>query len=539
MSESKDADMDQAGFSKGADPDGTTLQRAIQAHRAGRVEDAEQLYKLVLGSVPDHFEALNLLAMLKAQTKQFDEAERYLFKALKVRPDNFSSLMNLGSVMQKQGKVSEAEHYYSKAIQLRPDYAEGYRIKADLLKNTGKLDAAIRCYRHAVELKPGSAELIFSLGKAYKLMGDIDSAVACFRKALQIRPGYSAILNNLATCKKFTSTDDADFAAVIQALSQVEADSQDALYLNFALGKMFDDCGQYDHAFTHFKRANEIKRKTAAFNRAELVDFVDRNIDVFSKDFFANWKCRGSFDELPVFIIGMPRSGTSLIEQVLASHPRVQGKGELKNIYQIARRLSEAHNESGGYPECIPSASCGEILLQAERYVEEVRAGTANGTLRTTDKMPFNFKYLGLIALLFPRCRIIECRRNALDTCLSNYFEAYLEGNEFSYDLNDLGFYYRQYERLMSHWKKVLNIEILDLPYEEFIDDPERYSKRLIAFCGLDWTDKCLEYYKTKRSVLTASAWQVRQPVYKTSRQRWRNYEKHLGPLKESLGWSD
>ena len=302
----------------------------------------------------------------------------------------------------------------------------------------------------------------------------------------------------------------------------------------------YDDAGDYDVAFGHYKAGNDLKKAASLYQADATSTYVDRVIATFGTEFFARMDRAGSQPELPVFIVGMPRSGTTLVEQILASHPQVHGAGELDYMRQITQALPErlAPDSVGGqqtFPECAAKIDTALAERIAEEHLQHLREHSASA-LRITDKTPSNFLRLGLIALLFPKARIIHCQRDPLDTCLSCYFLRFGQGQAFAYDLDDLGRYYRDYARLMEHWRRVLPSPLLEVPYEALVADQEGWSRRLIAFLGLDWDDRCLAFYRSERQVKTASVWQVRQPVYASSIGRWRRYAKHLGPLFAALG---
>ena len=264
---------------------------------------------------------------------------------------------------------------------------------------------------------------------------------------------------------------------------------------------------------------------------------VSHLIDTLNEDYLRKKIIpRDEHSNLPIFIVGMPRSGTTLTEQIIASHPAVYGAGELEAISRISQELSKDHEDTGGYPECMLHFQNQEIEKLANGYLSNLRA-LAGDVLHVTDKMPHNFLHLGLIAILFPGARVVNCKRHPLDTCLSIYTQKFTNVHPYAYDLTELGQYYRQYERLMAHWEHVLADRIFTIQYEELIEEPEATSRRLIGYIDLPWDDRCLEFHETERPVKTASQWQVRQPVYKKSVNRWENYETHLAPLKRALGY--
>ncbi len=320
-----------------------------------------------------------------------------------------------------------------------------------------------------------------------------------------------------------------------------------AVALNFALARALDAEGEYEQAFGYFQRGNRLKqseyqqarayfqqgdqRKEAAFDPAAQKEFVDRLIATFTSDFFAERRGWGSEDEGPVLILGMPRSGTTLVEQILASHPEVKAGGELTHLRDLARALAA---EFPGLSSPEAAASREQLEAMGEEYLSRIRALSAGSRL-VTDKLPANFLRLGLIALWLPQAKVIHVRRNPFDTCLSIYFQHFEEGLPYSWDLAHVGAYYREYLRLMAHWRRVLPLPMLEVQYEDLVANQAEKTRDLLAYCGLSWDEPCLRFWETERAVDTASLWQVRQPIYTRSIGRWRHYEAHLGPLKQAL----
>ncbi|MCZ6837904.1 MAG: sulfotransferase [Alphaproteobacteria bacterium] len=368
-------------------------------------------------------------------------------------------------------------------------------------------------------------------------MGRFDEVRTAYKQAIAVKPSFPAPYKNLAHGRRVTP-DDGLIERIQGVLAKDTLPDRDRSVFNFALGKCFNDIQDYDAAFRHYEIANELSGKSRGFDLATLTDEFDRLISTFTPEFFEAQTSPGSDSERPVFILGMPRSGTTLVEQIIASHPLVFGAGGLMTINRVSWNLPAALKSGTPYPEC--------VALMDEKLVEKVASGClkelgelSDDAARVTDKMPNNFRHVGLIARLFPRARIIHCQCNPMDICLSCYFLDFRGRLDFAYDLTHLGQYYRQYERLMAHWKKVSPIPILDVRYEDLIADPENVSRRMIDYCGLEWDDACLAHDETERPVMTASHWQARQPIYQTSVERWRRYETHLGPLKAALSDAD
>jgi tetratricopeptide (TPR) repeat protein len=367
-------------------------------------------------------------------------------------------------------------------------------------------------------------------------LGRFDEAVAAFEAALAGQPGSPDAIYQMMLATKSRSTP--EMAARIESLLKVDRPSDQKIMLHFALGKISDDMRDYARAFENYRAGNDLAAAKAPFDAAAWRAHVERSIADFPAEFFARRKSFGVDSRRPVFIVGMPRSGTTLVEQILAAHPSVAAGDGLEAMPLIATGLPRRLGTAAPFPQCLGEVSealsrelAGEYLAALER-VDKSAA-------RVTDKLPLNFLNLGLIALLFPNAAVIHCRRDPVDTCLSCYFTRFSSHLNFSFGLESLGAYYRGYRRAMAHWQKVLPIPILDVDYEELIADQEATSRRLVAHCGLAWDDRCLAFHETARPVMTASNWQVRQPLYKSAVARWRNYEAFLGPLRAALGTLD
>ena len=337
-------------------------------------------------------------------------------------------------------------------------------------------------------------------------------------------------LSGIVSGRKFSDKDDGLIKKIYEILDRKKSPA-----LLFALGKIYNDLGEYDQAFLAYKSANDIRNRRTDYNEKKQTEYVDSIISIFTKQLITDLQYHGNASELPVFIIGTPRSGTTLTEQIISSHHAVFGAGELKYIGELAANRYRIQHTDKKYPDRIPGLSSYEISEEANIYLDKIRQYQNDSIVRITDKMPANFFYVGYISILFPDAKIIHCRRNPLDACLSIYFQSFHAEQQYSFDLANLGNWYKDYIRLMGHWNNVMNGRILNIDYDETVNNTETTAQKLIDYCGLEWDPKCIEFYKTSRGVQTASQWQVRQPIYKTSLQRWKRYDKHIGVLKEIL----
>ncbi len=510
----------------------------------------------------------NLGNARQAQGKHAEAIAAYR-EAIKLKPDFAEAYNNLGSALRKQGDPIEAMACYKQAIASKPGYADAYINLADFfLLDQGELEAAADCYRELLRLSPENADAWIGLGSIlrhqqrlaeameacrtalrikpdhpsahhdlglmFATLGDLEAARACYRQAIELDPNYAQAYESLAESRRYSPADGDEIVRLQALVDSPKLSEPGRISLHFALGKMLDDCGAFEQAFGHYRTANNLKRKTIGFDREKLIASVSATVATFTSHFFEQCQVSGHPSELPVFIVGMPRSGTTLVEQIIASHPQVFGADELPHIPTMVATLPARLQTDTVYPACVTMIDEPLVRSLAEEYLEKLQA-IGGDTQRVSDKMPTNFIYLGLIALMFPRARIIHCRRDPLAVCLSIYFRRFGYGHTYANDLNDIATYYRQYQRLMQYWHEVLPLEICDVQYEELVANQASESQRLIDYCGLPWDDRCLEYHKNTRPVQTMSNWQVRQPIYTDSIKRWKHYEKHLDELKRAL----
>jgi tetratricopeptide (TPR) repeat protein len=501
----------------------------------GKLNEARDAYQHALRLNPTFATAYNNLGDVFRRQQRLPEAENVYREAIRLEPRNPLALVNLGNALWGQGRLREAEEAFRQAIQCEPDYADAYNNLGNFLSDQGRVREAELAHRKAVQLSPRRAEFHSDLGLVLGHQGRGCDAQDSFRQALQIRPEFAKVYWQLGPYHKYDSANHQDVAQIRKLLDSSNLDEADAMYLHFALGKIYDDCRKYDDAFVHYKHANRIRRGETNYDSKEFADSIAQTIETFSRKFLTQQRGYGETSERPVFVVGMPRSGTTLVEQIVASHPAVFGAGELITMREIVSSLASQAVENEPYPRCVKTLDRDSATTLARYYQAHSERYAGSGVSRVVDKTPSNFLHLGLIALLFPNARIIHCRRSPLDTCLSMYFHNFADVTEAAYDLSDMGSYYRQYERLMEHWRTVLPLKMLDVQYEHLVLTFDEVAHQLVDFLGLPWNEHCLTYYRNPRSVSTSSSWQVRQPVYSSSVDRWRNYEKHLGPLMQSL----
>jgi tetratricopeptide (TPR) repeat protein len=551
---------------------GARIALAETLRRSKRLEESSISFQSVLDEDKINHAAFNGLGLVFRDMSDFPRALECFEYAVGLAPKNPEYRMNFGVALRSQDLNALAVEQFYEAVMLKPTWLEAVVLLGDVLQKQRRYDDAKECFERAQHLKPEEPELFERLGYVYLDMADSDHALQTFGKVhaeyparytarlglarahmlaghseeavrilktvLKDFPQEAAPYANLAASHKF-APDDALIEPLQQLADRTPDDAPAAIPLSFALGKILDDCKDWDHAWKYYERGNRLRNAEYHYQPGQQEAKHDALMSVFSREFIEEHRHFGIADALPVFIVGMPRSGTTLTEQIISSHSQVIGAGEVDFWDHASEAVRYALKTREAYPACMQLMTNMHAREIAERYIALLRkiVGPDVTPARITDKMPHNFVQLGLIALLFPNAPIIHCKRDAMDNCLSIYFQNFAGEHPYAYDLIHLGHQHREYERLMSHWHQVLPGRILDINYEDTIADPEYWSRKLIKHVGLEWDDACLAPHKLERTVKTASQWQVRQPIYKTSVQRWKNYEEHLGPLKDALGY--
>jgi len=530
----------------------------------GMYKPALEQFQEAIRLKPDFAEAHHNLGLVYLLLGKPSEAMGAIQHALRLRPNyadainSFKEVLNrypnspeahldLGNALATMGRFDEATEYYQKALAQRPDFAEAFNNLSNIAHTKGRLDEALELVQKALKARPDYPEAHNNLGALYKEQGHFDKAQAEFHEALRIKPSYPLALYNLselAASGKYSFTED-EFEQINKLLDSGKLSHEESLQLHFALWGVYDKQGDYEKAFAQFHKGNErarawYKHRGSVYTPAKDRAFFNRIIAFFSPAYFQRTSGFGVASDTPVFIVGMPRSGTTLVQQILSSHPDVFGAGELGEMRRIAGSLPELCNplpsrqgKGPGFPECLANLSVEAAARVSQGHIDYLTK-IGGGKARVIDKMPFNFMYLGLIATLFPHAKIIHCLRDPIDTGLSCYFQNF-NSLPFTTSLEGIGIFHKEYERMMAHWRQVLPTHVLDVQYEALIADQEAVTRRMVAHLGLEWSDQCLEFTKNKRAVRTASLMQVRQPIYNTSVGRWRNYAKHVQPLIDAL----
>ena len=503
----------------------------VSQHRLGKLDEAERHYRAVLQLQRDHPGVLHNLALVLIQTGRLSEAAEACQKIIVGAPDDAEAHACLGQVLCSMERYEEALVHLKRSVALKPDYAKAYANLGESLSALGLPAEALETFEKLLVLEPENAWANFGAGNAQRILGRLDEARRFYERAIALAPGISTFHRPLVEMKRIREEDPQliiieDLAQRIALLPQNEQ-----IELHFALAKAYDDLGRYEAAFEHLQSGNVLKRRQVVYDEASQLGAL-RNIEAaFTPELIAARRGLGHPSDLPIFIVGMPRSGTTLVEQMLASHPRVFGGGELLYTSDVIASAQAA----GRFPFDFALLSDKELHELGSLYLARLRP-LAPSADRLTDKLPFNFGILGLIYLVLPKARIIHLRRHPVDTCFSCYANLFSHGIEFSNDLGELGRYYSAYQRLMAHWRRVLpQGTMLEVQYEELVADFETQSRRIVDYCGLEWDAHCLLYHQTKRVVRTASAAQVRQPLFKSSIGRWLPYKKQLQPLLDAL----
>jgi tetratricopeptide (TPR) repeat protein len=515
------------------------LGNALQ--QQGKFAEAAEAFRQCLSRQPDavgaHFNLANVLQMLG----EFDQAIGHYREAIRIKPTFAEAHNNLGSLLFFLGKAEEGTACFDEAFRLKPDYVDAIYNQGNASLARGRVEKAIRFFQKALDLKPDHAPSHNNLAEAYLEVGDTDKAQIHFRAARQFDPRATAPLLSLAQYG-FYGPEEPSVEQLRAWLQMPRIPGNEASKLHFTLAYLYEQACSWDKAFEHFDQGNKLRRSFIhqsgkAFDAGRHEAWIERLIAVFTGEYFRLVRGSGMDSEVPVFIVGMPRSGTTLVEQILSQHPHVFGAGERPEMGQVVAQLQNQPSNGVVFPENMRRLDSAAIQSLAQAYLQQL-ASLGGPALRVTDKGLENYLHLGIIATLFPRARIIHCKRDPRDVCFSCFCQ-FFKGLNFTWDLEDLAAYYRAYDRLMAHWHAVLPVPILEVVYEDLVANLEPVSRRLVAFCGLEWDERCLKFHENRRPVQTVSKLQVRQPIYQSSVGRWRRYARHLQPLLAALGYHE
>jgi tetratricopeptide (TPR) repeat protein len=519
-----------------ADPQRQLVEEGMAALTANDREAAERIMRKILHEDASHVAALCGLASLSLAADKGNDAERLLRHALKQSAHLPLIWRELEKVLAALGRLEEADAAARRLIKIEPENPQSWITLASVSTRLLRNEQALEAYEQAARLQPEEAKLRMSIGHVHKTLGRRNESETAYKAALAMDPAIAEAYWSLADLKNY-SFSNAEIAAMQQLLGDDKTSRSNAAQLHFALGKAHEQCRQYADAFSHYGRGNALRRLDAPFDIEHFERRTSRILKFFDNAFFADRLGSGDPSPAPIFIVGLPRSGSTLLEQILASHSGVEGTMELPNIIRITHQFDDMLANREGYPEQVGGAPAGLLRALGSRYLDET-APLRTGRERFTDKLPNNFSHIGLIHAILPNATVIDARRHPMDCCFSTFKQHFAEGQTFSYDLGDLGRYYRCYLSLMDHWDTVLPGKVLHMQYEELVRDPEANIRRLLEFCRLPFEAACLSFHQTRRSVRTASAEQVRQPLYASGVGYWRNFEQELQPLRQALGES-
>jgi tetratricopeptide (TPR) repeat protein len=519
------------GFARS--PQRKRLLAAAEHQRAGRYRESEPLLRAVLAVEADDVNAMRMLARVAEEAGHLGEAEQLLRRAIELKPRFDDARLNLARVLKESDQLEEAVNCTAQATLVSPRNPLAHYLHGSMLALLRRYEEAIDAYRESIRLRAYNPAAWVGLGNLLKTLGRQEEGIAAYREALHLRPGFGEVWWSLANLKTFRFSD-AELAAMEQGLKDAAEDDDDRVHFLFALGKALEDRGDFNAAFARYAEANSTQRMRVSYDPVETEFKHGRIRHTFNAEFLAASMTPPADETVPIFIVGLPRSGSTLLEQILASHPLVDGTAELPDLARVIAEISRRHADLR-YPEAVTRLDASELRELGLMYLERTRRHRS-GRPFFTDKMPNNFSSIGLIHLILPQARIVDARRHPLDSLLGCYKQHFALGQSFTYDLEELGEFYLEYRRIMEHWHAALPGRVLELRYEDIVREQDATTRRLLDYCGLPWDPRCLRFHETERAVHTASSAQVRQPLYDSSVNHWRNFRKQLAPLVEVIG---
>ena len=517
------------------DPDRQAVADGARHLDGGRRKEAIAAFEAVLRRSPENIDAMGMLGLaLGSEPDGVGDAEALLRRVTELAPDFAEGWVSLAALYLREKQWVKSADAFRTAARLKPDNDMAWAGLGDALAQGGYPEQSVEAYRKTVELNPSNAFAQIGLAHALKAVGQQQQSIAAYRAAIAQRPDFGEAYWSLANLKTFRFTA-AEVAAMQQQIDGGRLAPTAAVHFCFALGKATEDAGNYDAAWHWYQSGNQRQRPLVSHDSLVMDKQHTAIIDTFTADFLSAHQGHGFHAADPIFIVGMHRSGSTLIEQILASHSQVEGTAELANLGQIAGAVGRYRPDRVRFPQAVRELRPKDFRAYGQQYLEETRRHRLTDRPRFTDKMPNNFPLVGFLHLILPNARIINARRHPLDSLLGNYRQLYGGGMDYSYDMEDMADFYRQYDRLMQHWEQVLPGKVLTVHYEDTVLDLESQVHRILEHCGLPFEESCLHYYENTRTVRTASSEQVRQPIYTGSLGSWRRYEKHLGLWQEEL----
>jgi tetratricopeptide (TPR) repeat protein len=513
------------------------LVEAATALCENKLAVAEQLLRARLKQTPTDVAAIRMLAELGARLGRYGDAEKLLTRALELAPGFEGARHNRAVVLFRQQKSAEAIDDIDRLLTREPKNPTYRNLKAAALARLGEYEQAIALYSALLKEFPREPRLWLSQGHALRTAGRQEECIAAYRRCIELAPAFGEAYWSLANLKTFRFSNE-DVAAMRKTLTRTDLKDEDRYHLEFSFGKALEDASEFAASFRHYDEANRLRRAKLNYRAEETSAHAARSKALFTRPFFARHAGSGAPDADPIFIVGLPRAGSTLIEQILSSHSRVEGTMELTDLSHIARELADqkSKGDTSKYPETLAGHDDARLKARGEEYLKRTRIQRKTDRPFFIDKMPNNFAHIGMIHLILPNAKIIDARRHPMASCFSAFKQHFARGQSFSYALDDLGRYYRDYVDLMAHFDAVLPGRVHRVFYERMVADTEREVRRLLAYCGLDFEPQCLRFNETQRAVRTASSEQVRRPIFTDAVDQWRNYEQWLAPLREALG---
>lgn len=517
------------------DPGKGEIAIAADHIKAGRNEEAIDALRAILRKNPDNVDALCFLSLAYVKEgKAKTDAEALLRRATQLAPDHVSAWLNLGALLAEQNKHMEAIDCFQRATRLEPAHVGAWALLGNSYGHASYPEKSAQAYRTSLKLNPEIAHHQMGLGHVLKTIGDQQGALDAYREAIRLRPQFGEVYWSMANLKIFNfETEEVD-AMLEQVGTEGLSESED-VHFRFALGKALEDRKDYDQAWHYYHTGNQNQRMTVEYDPTEARVRREEIREIFSREFLAKNEGHGLDVPDPILIIGMPRSGSTLIEQILASHSKVEGTAELPNLGNLSASIGRYRTDNAQFPHTCLNLRKKDWRAYGEQYINETRRYRETDKPFFTDKLPNNFPLVGLLHLILPNARVINTLRHPLDTLLGNYKQLFGHGQNFTYDMYDLADYYRQYSLTIQHWHEVLPDKVLDVHYEDTVLDLEGQVRRVLNHCGLEYEESCVRFHENPRSVKTASSEQVRQPIYKGALGTWRRYERHLDLWKEEL----
>jgi tetratricopeptide (TPR) repeat protein len=510
------------------------MAKAAEHHKAGRLQEAERLCRQVLQKEQDNVDALRMLGLIAAAAGQMDEAAHLLKQALSHAPDHVAAMFELGRILKDLERHEEAINVYQKLVELQPDNAKAHYRLGAALAPAALTERASASYQRCLELTPNHTGAWLGLGHMLKTLGRQDEGIAAYQRCRELEPSFGEAYYSLANLKTYKFNED-EIAHMQAQLEDPELKDSSRVNFLFSLGKAFENRKDYATAWRYYDEGNSAQRVLVSYDPVLTETTNDDLVSFFSAEFFRELGAVGNTDASPVFVLGMPRSGSTLVEQIIASHSQVEGTSELPYLGRLTKSLNANRADGMQYPKVLAELEGRHFQRLGAQYLELAQMHRVEGKAHFIDKMPNNFPLVGFIHCILPNAKIIDARRHPLDACVGNLKQLYARGQNFTYDQTDLGEYYLQYQRMMDHWDAVLPGKVLRVQYEETVANLEQQVQRILEYLELPWEDSCVNFHETERAVRTASSEQVRQPIYTSGVGFWKHWDSEIEELKMVL----